>query len=307
MGVTKFNQVQADQFLGSQADASPFGKIWYVDGTNGADGNIGDEPGEAFSTIAAAISAAVATRGDTVVIYPGTYTITAALVAKANMTFKAAVVVPQFPTVSIAGNIAELVTVDVSGTRWIGLEFLGTGYTCVELVDIADGAAVNGATFEDCRFRTSRGSAQGLVMDDGTNAATGVVVRRCLFQNESACQLEIGILGAPMAKIEDNTFVLRCASSTGIAMADTSAATQAAAAGHGYVIRNNDFIGQLSLADVGITILGTEDKNATGIIRSNFFGNCAVAAITANQSPKNMVRNYVGDSGTGGTIVDAGN
>jgi len=48
MGVTKFNQVQADQFLGSQADASPFGKIWYVDTTNGADGNSGQAPDEAY-------------------------------------------------------------------------------------------------------------------------------------------------------------------------------------------------------------------------------------------------------------------
>src|SRR3990167_7401229 len=110
MGITKFNQVQADNFMGSTYEASPFGKIWYVDGTNGSDGNLGDGPndGEAFATIGAAITAAVANRGDTVVIYPGTYTITSVLAPKAFMTFRAAIVVPQTPSVSIRGNIANL-------------------------------------------------------------------------------------------------------------------------------------------------------------------------------------------------------
>src|SRR3990167_2921742 len=119
MGISKFNQVQADNFMGSIYEASPFGKVWYVDGTNGADGNLGDGPnaGEAFATIGAAISAAVASRGDTVVIYPGTYTITSALVPKAGMTFKAAVVVPQVPSVIVTGNIVNLVTIDVDYTR----------------------------------------------------------------------------------------------------------------------------------------------------------------------------------------------
>ena len=305
-GITRYNIVQADQFLGSQAEASPFGKIWYVDGTNGANGNTGLAPDEAYGDIATAILASVATRGDTIVVAPGTYTVTAALVMKANLTIKAAIVVPQYPTVVIAGNIAELVTVDVSGTRFIGIEFQGTGYTCVEMIDIADGAAVNGCIIEDCKFSTSSGEAVGVIADDATNVATGLVVRRCLFQNEAVTQLEIGILGAPFSKIEDNVFVLRTTTSTGIGIADAAGLTQAAAAGHGYVIRNNDFIGLISLAHIGITILGTEDNNATGIIRTNYFGNCIVGAITANQSPKNMVRNYVGDSGTGGTIVDAG-
>src|SRR3989338_98064 len=126
MGISKFNQVQADNFMGSIYEASPFGKIWYVDVTNGSDGNLGDGPnaGEAFASIGAAITAAVATRGDTVVIAPGTYTITSALVPKAFMTFRAAVVNPFTPSVSIRGNLATLMNVDVDGCRFVGLEFI---------------------------------------------------------------------------------------------------------------------------------------------------------------------------------------
>src|SRR3990167_1855582 len=109
MGVpSRFGQIQADAFLGSAHDNSPFGKIWYVDGTNGADGNAGDAPDQAYSTIGQAITSAVATRGDTVVIYPGTYTITTTLTPKACVTFRAAVINPQVPSVTISGNIANL-------------------------------------------------------------------------------------------------------------------------------------------------------------------------------------------------------
>src|SRR3990167_2821429 len=114
MGVpSRFGQIQADAYLGSAHDNSPFGKIWYVDGTNGSDGNAGDAPDQAYATISAAISAGVATRGDSVVIYPGTYTITSALSPKAGMTFRAAVVNPNFPSVSISGNLTNFVTLDV--------------------------------------------------------------------------------------------------------------------------------------------------------------------------------------------------
>ena len=50
MGVpSRFGQIQADAYLGSAHDNSPFGKIWYVDSTNGADDNLGDSPDQAKS------------------------------------------------------------------------------------------------------------------------------------------------------------------------------------------------------------------------------------------------------------------
>lgn len=307
MGVTRYNLVQADQFLGSQAEASPYGKIYYVDGTHGADDNSGLTPEEPKSTIKGAIDATIATRGDTIVVYPGTYTITAALAPVANTTIKAAHVVPHYPTVTIAGNIAELVTVDYSGCRFIGLEFKATGYTAVETVDIADGADVNGCLFEDCVFTTSLGGAVGIVSNDATYKVTGLVVRRCLFNGETVSQIAIGALGAPYAKIEDNVFVLTTTTSTGIHLADTATTQLTGHATGLYCIRNNDFIGLDSKSDVGITITGTENTLAAGMIRNNYFANCAAAAITADKLGINLVNNYVGDTGTGGTLVDAGN
>lgn len=53
-----------------------FGTTWYVDGTNGLNGNSGLEPNKAFKTIQRGISVQIANTtslGDTIYILPGTY------------------------------------------------------------------------------------------------------------------------------------------------------------------------------------------------------------------------------------------
>ena len=304
---TRFNQVQADAFLGASTDNSPFGKVWYVDGTNGSDGNAGDAPDEAYATIGAAITAAVATRGDSVIIYPGTYTITSALSPKAQMTFRAAVINSQFPSVSIRGNIATLLNVDVDGTRWIGIEFRASGTTARRLVDISNTTAVNGVTFEDCVFHgadTETGSNLDGV--DGMrvtgSAVVGLLVRRCVFRDLGGTQLGVGVNGIAYAKIEHNLFAIDTPSGVGIRMSNTAAY----ATGKGYIIRNNEFLGGsiTSTQFVGIVLAGTEGVTGAGVIRTNFFGFCAAAAITQNVVSDGVIENYRGADG-GGAIIDS--
>ena len=310
MGISKFSQVQADNFMGSIYEASPFGKIWYVDVTNGSDGNVGDGPnaGESFASIGAAISAAVATRGDTVVIAPGTYTVTAALSPKAFMTFRAAVVNPFTPSVSVRGNIANLATVDVNGVRFIGIEFRATGTTARDLVKLADTTAITGGVvFEDCAFHGADQSPVlvngicGLHAADGTNAVTGLVVRRCMFRDLGKTPLEIGVQGMPYARIEDNAFIIDTAAGFGIRMDDTAAY----ATGKGFVIRNNEFLGPSVTTStvVGISIVGTLNTTAAGMIRNNYFAFCATGAITADKLSQSSIENYRGE-GNGGALVD---
>lgn len=314
LGITKFNQVQADNFMGSTYEASPFGKIWYVDVTNGSDGNLGDGPnaGEAFASIGAAISAAVATRGDTVVIAPGTYTITSALAPKAHMTFRAAIVNPQAPSVSIRGNITNLVTVDVNGARFIGVEFRATGTAGSannrDLVKLADTTAITGGvTFEDCVFNgndttgTVGNGVCGIGATDATNAVTGLVVRRCLFRDLGQTGIDVGAAGIPYAKIEDNVFAIDTNLGNGISLESTSAY----ATGKGYTIRQNEFIGPdaTTTSQEGIRIVGTENTTAAGIIRDNYFIYHSTAPIT--QDKIQIVNNYVGST-QGGLLVDGG-
>lgn len=305
---SRFGQIQADAFLGSAHDNSPFGKIWYVDGTNGADGNSGSAPDEAYATIGAAISASSATRGDTIEIYPGTYTITSALSPKAFSTFRAAIVNPQTPSVSIRGNIASLIDVDVNGCRFVGIEFRGTGTTVRRLVKLADTTAITGGVlFEDCSFHGadlgSVNGASGLSAMDGTNAVTGLVVRRCTFTNLGKTPLEVGVLGIPYGKIEDNLFAIDTPLGFGIRLESTAAF----GTGKGFIIRNNEFLGQASTTPdfVGISLVGTENTTAAGIIRTNYFAFCAAAAITADKISDGIIENYVGNDG-GGILVDSG-
>ena len=315
MGVSKFNQVQADNFMGSIYEASPFGKIWYVDVTNGSDGNQGDGPnaGEAYASIGAAITASVATRGDTIVVAPGTYTITSALAPKAFTTIRAAVVNPQAPSVSVRGDITNLMTVDVNGCRFVGIEFRATGASTGaasnrDLITLGVTTAITGGvTFEDCVFHgadatgpTQNGVAG--VRAGKTNATTGLVIRRCTFRDLGKTPLEIGASGVPYAKIEDNAFIIDTPSGWGMRLEDTTAF----ATGKGYVIRNNEFLGQASTSPdfVGISIVGTEHTTAAGIIRDNYFAYCAAAAITVDKVNQSVIRNYVGDAG-GGIIVDS--
>ena len=302
MGVTKFDQVQADNFMGSIYEASPYGKIWYVDGTNGSDGNLGDGPnaGQCFASVGAAISAAVATRGDTVVIYPGTYTITSAISPKAYMTFRAAIVNPQAPSVSIRSNLRNPVTVDVNGVRFIGIEFRATGTTSARLVTLADTTAITGGvTFEDCVFHgddqsggavAGQNGVSGIWAADGTNAVTGLVVRRCLFRDLGKTGIDIGIAGAPYAKIEENVFAIDSNLGWGISVGDTAAF----ATGKGYTIRENEFIGPdaTTTSQVGIRLAGTLNTTAAGIIRNNYFSYFASGAITPAVAPSSIVENF---------------
>ena len=311
MSVSRFGEIQADAFLGSAHDNSPFGKIWYVDVTNGSDGNAGDSPDQAYASIGAAISAAFATRGDSVHIAPGTYTITSALVPKAFMTFRAAVINPQAPSVSIRGDLTRLATVDVNGVRFIGIEFRATGSSAGsaanrDLVALADTTAITGGvTFEDCVFHGAdatggvHNGVTGVWAADPTNAVTGLVIRRCAFRDLGKTLLEFGVGGAPYAMVEDNSFVIDTNLGWGISIADTAAF----GTGKGYVIRNNEFIGPdaTTTSQVGIRLVGTLNTTAVGIMRNNYFSYCGSTPITQDIMPDAIVENY--HSGNDGSDV----
>lgn len=305
MGVSNFDIVQANQFLGPFPQDNIFGAVYYVDGTNGSDGNTGKSPSLALSTIPAAIAAGAA--GDSIVIAPGTYSSAAALVPKARQLFRAAVINPRNPTVKITGTSAitnELLQVDVSGCAFFGLEFLAGDDALTNLVDIADGADVSGCWFHSCVFNgADKVSVAGIQMDDATFIPTGVMVEQCLFRDLTGTMVDVGVLGMPYALFRRNQFALDVNSGTAFALADTTAF----ATGKGYAITDNDFTGFDATGDeVGITIAGTENTTGAGIIARNYFAFIAAAAITIDKLSKSEVNNYVGDAATGGTLVDPG-
>lgn len=288
----------------SKPMTTPAARAWFVDGTNGSDSNVGDKDAP-FASIGQAITSAGATRGDLVIIAPGTYTITSALVPLANMSFIAGLQNnPRRPSVTITGNIADLVQIDVSGTHWQGIEFKASGSTADNLVDIADGAAVAGVSFVNCVFHGGdQTSVVGIQADDATYAVTDMYIVGCLFRDLTGTHIDIGVLGMAYSYIAKNQFAIDVNSGTAIALADTTAF----ATGKGYVIEENDFTGLDATAnEVGITIAGTENTTGAGIIRNNYFAYLAAAAITIDKLSLSEVNNYYGDASAGGVLVDSG-
>lgn len=62
MGITNFDVVQANSFLGAQMVTQ--GNVWYVKPSSGSNGNDGKTPATAFKTLAYALSAATANQND---------------------------------------------------------------------------------------------------------------------------------------------------------------------------------------------------------------------------------------------------
>jgi hypothetical protein len=308
MGVTNFDVVVANQLIGGVSatpPVSPFAKVLYVDGTNGSDTNNGQSPSRACATIAQAISLSTSGAGDHIVVAPGTYTVTSAVVPKAGNVIRAAIVVPRKPTVVISGNIADVVQVDVDNVIFQGIEFKAAGSTADNLVDVADAADVNGLIFDSCVFNgADQTSVVGLQLDDATFIPTGLIVRNCLFRDLTGTMIDVGVLGMPYAQIINNQFAHDVNSGKGIALADTTAF----ATGKGYVIAYNLFTAFDATGDeVGISIAGTENTTGAGIIAYNLFAyGAAATSITQDKLSLSEVNNYTGDAATGGTLVDPG-
>ena len=206
--------------------ANPFGETRYVAASGGSDGNVGKNASRPLATIAKAISLSAA--GDNVILGPGTHSVDCSvspLVPLADMQFFAAI--PPYggkPTTIItadADDTANLVTVDVDGTGWHGIEFLlvAGGTTAVDLFDVAQTTAVNGLTFTDCWFNLNSvdhatAIMRAIAVDDGTNATTGMVIKNCRFLGGDATTTEAeyivsGVGGIPDALIEGNVFLLQ--------------------------------------------------------------------------------------------------
>lgn len=322
MPLTKYPAGISSMGLPLTGAVNPFGNVYFVVTSGGSDGNTGLDTQRPFATIAKAISDGSA--GDTIVLGPGTHSVdvsTAALVPLADMQFVAAI--PPWggkPTTIIthdADDGANLVTVDVDGVGFYGIEFLHVAgaSTAVTTMSVSQTAAVTGITFQDCWFNQNSvdiASIHSIAADDATNATTGMVVRNCRFlggdaTTNAAIYIDIGVAGVPSALIENNIFQLESTDddAIGINFADPVGANK----NYGITIRNNDFIGATDGAPtaIGIVFASTmTELEIIGIIRTNYFSTCGAEAITKNEADICVVWNYVGDDATGGTLVISG-
>ncbi len=298
----KYDRAQVNALATS---VNPYGKRIFVDGVSGNNAG-GLTPQTAFLTIQLGLAAMEA--GDEMIIAPGTYTLVATFTPLANQVFRAAVVRGNAPTVTITSTSAltgDMVSVDVSGCEFTGIQFLAGHANLATLVDIADAADVSGLKFDQCVFNgADKTSVIGLNASDATFILTSMVVTDCLFRDLTGTMINIGVLGFAYSVVKNNRFAHDINSGIGIALADTTAFVT----GKGYIINDNVFLPFDATGDeVGISIAGTENTTGAGMIARNFFAyGAAATSITQDKLSLSEIDNRTGDAATGGTVVDPG-
>ena len=208
---------------------NPFGTNWFVAASGGSDG-VGNKKNSAkrpFATIQKVLETGVGAAGDNIILGPGTHEIDTgtdgALAPLADMNFIAAISPrggkPSTIITADADDLAAMVTIDVDGVGFHGIEFLlvAGATTAVDLFDISQTTAVSGLTFNDCWFNLNDADhataiMRSLAIDDATNATTGLSITNCRFLGASATTTEaqhivIGVGGIPHAFIEGMCFV----------------------------------------------------------------------------------------------------
>ncbi|MCR4338510.1 MAG: hypothetical protein NUW01_01340 [Gemmatimonadaceae bacterium] len=303
------------------AGINPLGIVVFVAASGGSDSNAGTSPTLPKATIAAAITAAGA--GGTVVLGPGTHAVdvsVAALTPLANQQFVSAI--PSFggaPRAVIANDADDgvnIVLVDVDGTVWRDIEFrnVTAATTCITQVGVAQTSAVRGIHFENCWFNQNSldGAMVSLAINDATNATTGAVFKNCRFvgatgTTASVKYIQVGIGGAPSLLVERCVFECKSADNDARAIDFLDPGTSGLS--YGITIRDNDIIGP---ADNGLDAVPLQfaaamtEGEIIGIIRTNYFSNCATPPIPIDLVNNSVVSNYGNDNATGGTLVDPG-
>lgn len=252
----------------------------------------------------AAVAACVDGRGDTILVGPGTYTLTTVLnIQKDDVTIKAAHVNPVSPTVKITSSLADTVEVEADHVRFEGIEFEAGADACTNLINVADTVAVVGFEVENCVFDPNgKASVIAIGAADATYAMTQARITNNVFlKGFDTAAINIGVLGMGNSLIENNFFQITAAK-VGIALADTTAF----ATGYGARVQDNTFLGADATGDeVGVSVAGTENTTGAVVFLRNLFVSCAAASITADKLTGTIINNYtVTDQGSGGALLD---
>jgi hypothetical protein len=273
--------------------SNPFGKTWFVDPVNGSDGNDGQSAATGFKTIAQVLLAAAA--GDTIILGPGTYTLTAALIPKANQIWIAAVLTPQVPTaIIVSSGLATLVDVNVSGVVFVGIEFQAGDNTLTSLIRTGNTVAVPGITLESCVFNGVSKTGPTVAVNVSSNFATSRAgIHNCRFINLTGDAIAVGTLGLGNSRVWENFFSLDTTGKAAVTTADTGAFT----VGKGFVFEKNTVLGFSSGATAtAIVATAAGDGNGAMAINDNRVAWAATVFITASKNSKANTTNYVGAS-----------
>jgi hypothetical protein len=289
---------------GQPSVATAGGNVWFVDAGNSGGPHDGTSPTSAFQTIQSAVNAAASGKGDTIFIFPGTYTENVN-VTKDYLSFIGA----QFagyakPDIGPATGVA--LTVKAQGFRAKHCRFFATDNSDVVI------QTGNGFEYSDCFFDgNGTQTTKCLFRLLPSNTLTGQTasegkIHDCYFRG---CGGSAGALimdtsnlngGSTDNKIYNNIFT----QNTGV---DIATAKTGAAGTYSVQFTNiygNQFVDKIKATYIDITT--NEDgaaANQKGSINANYFANDSAPMTTTQIKMVGTAFTFSGNFNTSGVVV----
>jgi len=275
------------------------GETYYVGGStlwlNASDQNDGTDPNNPKLTVQSALNQCTAGQRDTVVVLPGTYTIstqltmTIAEVRLIGWDFQKA---RYANSVVFDGDDADILAIDAANCEVAGIHFDQSDNATYTGIDLSQTAAVAGTYIHDCMFEM--GNAGILIGTAAGLTPTHALIERCgFFQvHNTAAMAGINVDRLSYSIIRDNVFYSNIANAAyGIDLADQATT--------GVLIRGNQFM--MMQAGTGIFRAGT---NASASMHDNWFSGAGTAITVLIDGGDHAVNNYSATN-AGGALVDA--
>lgn len=268
------------------------------------DGNDGESPQSPLSTIAEALDKCVSGRGDTIVLLPGTYTLTAKLDFTSKVGVRLVAAKPRSATITGDGVLTTLISVDSNDVEFAGLRIAGVAALTL-FVDLANTSSIRNFHMHHCDIigLESVASVTGILNGENIagNDALNTIIEDCYFEGVSAEFIKTFGGGAIIRR---NVFNLDdTASHTAIEIGDQGAAFGTV---KGCYIYHNVFNGQTDAATLlAITWAGNEAQSQMVAVWENAFLSTggASASMTQDRHPESIGINYAGTN-TAATAVD---
>jgi len=305
-GITRFNVVQANAFIGM--GTNPFGAVWFVNGDTGVDGNTGTV-NRPFATIQRAVD--VSSAYDTVVVQPKLM----AAGATDPESYAETIIIPAttpnltimgignrtqggLPQIKIGGSsTTAMLTIRAPGCSIQNLGFNGASSTGGGILLDDDGSTKTafGTEIANCHFKNCQASGNastgGAIMWAATGGAWQVLIRDNLFYN---CRAGIVLIGTSSSRPQD-VVIERC---TFHASANTTIDCDLFLSGgsgiDGLTINDCQF-GAVDVPAYASSPAAARYVSLTGC--EGHITNCTFACISEGGSAKTF-----GDAGTGGIV-----
>jgi hypothetical protein len=208
------------------ASAGPFpksdGQVWFVDGTNGLDGNSGKSPSNAFKTIAFALEdnpdleefdvvyvfpRTMATTDTDPVSYDETLTISTPHLSLIGI--GSGPVQANLPQIKIGGSSTTvMLSIEAPGVTVQGIGFNGASSTGggISIGKVPSGTVIRNCHFKNCKTHATQGTGGGAIFWTSEGGGWQTLIEGCSFYKNVA---DIVLVGTTDSRPQD-VYIRNC-------------------------------------------------------------------------------------------------